>query len=138
MRKLLLVLVACAVGVAFSLGFASRGQTSREGKADCASLVVPVNSDHNLSYDPATGVLRIEYYGPAGHLEEATIDANDSACQRNPGVGRAIAHARAAARDVHAGDCAAFKAALNGAPLPAKGGVKPNLEAAKTYVEQEC
>lgn len=138
MRKRLLVLVACAVGVAFSLGFASRGQTTGEGKADCGSLTVPVNSDHNLSYDPQTGVLEIEYYGPAGHLEHATVDANDSSCLRNPGVGRAIAHARAAARAVHEGDCAAFKAALNGAPLRTKGRVKPNLVAAKKYVEQEC
>jgi hypothetical protein len=138
MRKLLLVLVACAVGVAFSLGFASRGHTERQGMADCARLVVPVNSDHNLSYDPQTGILRVEYYGTSGHLEEAVVDANDSACQRNPGIGRAIAHARAAARDVQAGDCAAFKAALNGAPLPAKGGVKPNLAAAKAFVEKEC
>ena len=138
MRKLLLVLVACAVGVAFSLGFAARGHGTREGKADCASLVVPVNSDHNLSYDPQTGALHIEYYGRSGHIEDANVDANDAACLHNPGIARAIAHARAAAQAVHDGDCAQFRAFLNGAPLPSKGGVKPNLEAARTYVEQEC
>ena len=99
MRKLLLVLVACAVGVAFSLGFATRGHGT--GRADCASLVVPVNSDHNLSYDPQTGALHIEYYGRAGHTEDANVDANSAACQHNPGVARAIAHARAAAQAVH-------------------------------------
>ena len=136
MRKLLLVLVACAVGVAFSLGFATRGHGT--GRADCASLVVPVNSDHNLSYDPQTGALHIEYYGRSGHIEDANVDANDAACLHNPGIARAIAHARAAAQAVHDGDCAQFRAFLNGAPLPSKGGVKPNLEAARTYVEQEC
>ena len=138
MRKLLLVLVACAVGVGFSLGFATRGHGTGEGKADCASLVVPVNSDHNLSYDPQTGALHIEYYGRAGHTEDANVDANSAACQHNPGVARAIAHARAAAQAVHDGDCAMFKAALNGAPLPSKGGIKPNLEAARQAIAQEC
>jgi hypothetical protein len=136
MRKLLLILVACAVGVAFSLGFATRGHGT--GQADCASLNVPVNSDHNLSYDPQTGLLHLEYYGVAGHIEDATVDSNKSACQHNPGVARAIAHAKAAAAAVHAGDCAQFRAALNGATLPSKGGVKPNLAAAKKYVDQEC
>ena len=65
MRKLLLVLVACAVGVAFSLGFASRGHTTGQGKADCGSLRVPVNSDHNLSYDPQTGVVTVSLAGGA-------------------------------------------------------------------------
>jgi hypothetical protein len=138
MRKLLLVLVACAVGVAFSLGFATRGHGTGKGPVGCSGLAVPVNSDHNLSYDPQSGYLHIEYYNSAGHTEDVTVYANDAACQRNPGVARAIAHAKAAARAVQRGDCAQFRAALNGASLPSKGGVKPNLAAAKKYVAQEC
>ncbi len=138
MRTLLLILAACAVGVGISLGFASRGQTKGDAKADCGTLSVPVNSDHVLAYDPATGELQVEYYGSSGHLEDATVDANDPACRSNPGVGRAIAHALAAARDIHAGDCAQFKAFLNGAPVEAKGGVTPDLAAAKKFVDQEC
>jgi hypothetical protein len=138
MRKLVLVLAACAVGVAFSLGFASRGQTRGEGNANCATLAVPANSDHELVYDPQTGYLHIHYYGRSGHLEGATVDANDPACRSNPGIGRAIEHARAAANDLLAGECAQFKALLSGAPVVAKGGIKPNLAAAKKYVDQEC
>jgi len=136
MRKLLFVLAAGAVGVAISLGFASRSHST--ATAGCGSLAVAVNSDHNLVYDPETGYLHIDYYGPSGHLEGATIDANDAACRGNPGVARAIAHARAAAREITAGDCAQFKALLNGAPLVTKGGVKPNLAAAKQFVDKEC
>jgi hypothetical protein len=99
---------------------------------------VPVNSDHNLAYDPATGYLHIEYYGLSGHTEDVTVYANDAACLRNPGVARAIAHAKAAARAVHDGDCKQFRAALRGAPLPTKNGVKPNLAAAKEAIAQEC
>ena len=138
MRKLVLVLAACAVGVAFSLGFATLGRTTGGGKADCATLSVPANSDHVLAYDPQTGDLHIGYYGGSGQLEDATIDANDPACRGNPGVGRAIARALAAERELRAGDCAQFKALLNGAPVVAKGGLKPNLAAAKKYVDQEC
>jgi hypothetical protein len=138
MRNLLLVLAACAVGVAISLGIAGRGQTSNQGKADCATLAVPVNSDHAIAYDPQSGDLHIDYYGRSGHIEDALVDANDAACRRNPGVGRAIARALAAARELEAGDCAQFKALLNGAPVVAKGGVRPNLAAAKKYVDQEC
>jgi hypothetical protein len=138
MRTLLVILAACAVGAALGLGFASRGQTTSEAKADCGTLSVAVNSDHVLAYDPQTGDLHIGYYGRSGHLEDALVDANDPACRSNPGVGRAIAHALAAAWDVHAGDCAQFKAFLNGAPLAAKGGLKPDLAAAKKFVEQEC
>jgi hypothetical protein len=138
MRVLLLVLAACAVGVAISLGLANRGQTANQGKADCAALAVPVNSDHAIAYDPKTGDLHIDYYGRSGHLEDAVVDANDPACRSNPGVGRAIARALAAEREIKAGDCAQFKAFLNGAPVPTKGGVKPNLAAAKKYVDQEC
>jgi len=136
MKKLLFVLAAGAVGVAFSLGFATRGHST--SAAGCASLAVAVNSDHNLVYDPATGYLHIDYYGQSGHLEGATIDANDPGCRANPGVARAIEHARAAAREVTAGDCAQFKALLNGAPVVAKGGVAPNLAAAKKYIAEEC
>jgi hypothetical protein len=138
MRTLLVIVAACAVGVAFSLAFASRGQTNGEAKADCATLAVPVNSDHELAYDPQSGELHIGYYGASGKLEEATVDANNPACRGNPGVGRAIAHALDAARDVRAGDCAQFKAFLNGAPAEAKGGRTPDVAAAKKYVEQEC
>jgi hypothetical protein len=138
MRNLLVVLAACAVGVAISLGLAGRGQTTNQGKADCATLAVPVNSDHVVAYDPETGDLHIDYYGRSGHIEDALVDANDAACRSNPGVGRAIARALAAAREIKAGDCAQFKAFLNGAPVAAKGGVRPNLAAAKKYVDQEC
>ena len=138
MRTLSVILAACAVGVAFSLAFASRGETGGDAKTDCATLAVPVNSDHTLAYDPQSGELQIGYYGASGHLEEATVDANNSVCRGNPGVARAIAHALAAARDVHAGDCAQFTALLNGAPVEAKGGRMPDLAAAKTYVDQEC
>jgi hypothetical protein len=137
MRTLLVVLAAVSVGVGISLGFATIGKTSAP-KANCATLSVGVNTDHNIAYDPNTGTLAMQYYNAAGHLEDAVVDANDPACLQNPGVGRAIAHARAAARDVHVGECAEMKAALNGDVLPAKGGVKPNLAAAKTFVSKEC
>jgi hypothetical protein len=138
MRNLIVIVTACAVGVGLSLGFAGRGHTQGAPNADCATLSIPVNSDHVLAYDPQTGHLDVDYYGPSGHLEHATVDANDPVCRSKAGVGRAIAHALAAARDLHAGDCAHFKAVLNGAPVVAKGGLMPNVAAAKKFVDQEC
>src|SRR2546423_9660621 len=62
MRKLLFVLAAGAVGVAISLGFASRSHSTP--KPGCGSLAVPVESDHNLVHDPQTGYLHINTHTP--------------------------------------------------------------------------
>ena len=136
MKNVLLIVVACAVGLAFTLAFASRGQSSP--LADCSSLSVPINSDFNLAYSPTAGDLLIEYYNSAGHGADAVVDSRAAACRSNPGVARAIEHARAAARDVTAGECASFKALLNGAPAVKKGGRTVNIAAAQDYVTQNC
>jgi hypothetical protein len=136
MKKLLLVATACAVGVAFTLAFASRGQST--ATANCATLSVPVNSDFNLAYSPERGELLIEYYDAAGHGADALVDERSADCQANPGVARAIEHAHAAARGVTEGECASFKALLNGAPAVSKGGRTGNMAAAQDYVDRYC
>jgi hypothetical protein len=136
MKKLILIIVACAVGVAFTLAFAGRSDSSAQ--ANCAGLNVPVGSDYNLAYSPERGDLLIEYYDAAGHGVDAVVDSRAAACKANPGVARAIAHAHAAARDVTAGECASFKALLAGAPAEAKGGRTGNPAAARDYVAQYC
>jgi hypothetical protein len=135
MKKVLLIVVACAVGLTFSLAFASRGESRL---ADCSRLSVPLNSDFNLAYSPTTGVLLIDYYDAAGHGADAVVDSRDAACKSNAGVARAIEHAKAASRDVTAGECASFKALLNGAPAVKKGGRTIKVAAAQDYVTQNC
>ena len=136
MKKLIVILAACAVGVAFALAFAGRSEST--AKANCAGLSVPVGSDFNLAYSPESSELLIEYYDSAGHGARAIVDAQDAACNANPGVARAIQHARAAARDVTAGECASFRALLSGAPAVTKNGRTGNPEAAKDYVDRNC
>ena len=136
MKKLIVILAACAVGVAFALAFAGRSEST--AKANCAGLSVPVGSDFNLAYSPESGDLLIEYYDSAGHGAQAIVDSRDAACNANPGIARAIQHAHAAARDVTAGDCASFKALLNGAPAVTKDGRTGNPAAAKDYVARYC
>ena len=136
MKKLIVILAACTVGVAFALAFAGRSEST--ATANCAGLSVPVGSDFNLAYSPETGDLLIEYYDSAGHGAEAIVDSRSAACTANPGVARAIEHARAAARDVTAGECASFKAFLSGGAAVTKGGRTGNPEAAKDYVDQNC
>ena len=136
MKKLILILAACTVGVAFALAFAGRSEST--AKANCAGLSVPLGSDFNLAYSPESGDLLIEYYDSAGHGAHVIVDSRSVACNANPGVARAIQHARGAARDVTAGECASFKAFLSGAPLAAKGGRAGNAEAAKDYVARYC
>ena len=136
MKKLIVILAACAVGVAFALAFAGRSEST--AKANCAGLSVPVGSDFNLAYSPETGDLLVEYYDSAGRGAQAIVDARSAACIANPGVARAIQHAQAAARDVTAGECASFKALLNGAPPLTKDGRTGDKAAAKDYVDQNC
>ena len=136
MKKLIVILAACAVGVAFALVFAGRSEST--AKANCVGLAMPPGSDFNLAYSPENGDLLIEYYDTAGHGARAIVDSRDAACNANPGVARAIDHARAAARDVTAGDCASFKALLDGAPAVAKDGRTGNMAAAQDYVARNC
>ena len=136
MKKLLVILAACAVGVAFALAFAGRSEST--AKANCAGLSVPVDSDFNLAYSPETGDLLIEYYDSAGQGAEAIVDSHAAACTANPGVARAIEHARAAARDVTTGECASFKALLSGGAAATKDGRTGNPAAAKDYVARYC
>ena len=136
MKKLIVILAACAVGVAFALVFAGRSEST--AKANCEGLAVPVGSDYNLAYSPESGDLLIEYYDSNGHGAQATVDSRDAKCNSNPGVAKAIQHAKAAARDVTEGDCASFKALLNGAPPLTKDGRTGDKAAAKDYVDQNC
>ena len=136
MKKLIVILAACAVGVSVALAFAGRSEST--ATANCAGLSVPVGSDFNLAYSPESGDLLIEYYDSNGNGAQAIVDSRAAACIANPGVARAIQHAQAAARDVTAGDCASFKALLNGAPAVAKDGRTGNQSAARDYVAQNC
>jgi hypothetical protein len=136
MKKLIVILAACAVGVAFALAFAGRSEST--ATANCAGLSVPVGSDFNLAYNPENGDLLIEYYDSNGHGAQAIVDSHAAACSANPGVARAIQHAHAAARDVTAGECASFKALLSGAPAVAKDGRTGDPAAAEDYVAKYC
>jgi hypothetical protein len=136
MKKLIVILAACAVGVAFALAFAGRSDST--ATANCAGLAVPVGSDFNLAYNPENGDLLIEYYDSNGHGAQAIVDSRAAACSANPGVARAIQHAHAAARDVTAGECASFKALLGGAPAVTKGGRTGDPAAARDYVAKYC
>ncbi|MEP6976975.1 MAG: hypothetical protein ABI948_02860 [Thermoleophilia bacterium] len=136
MKKLIVILAACAVGVAFALAFAGRSEST--ATANCAGLSIPVGSDFNLAYSPESGDLLIDYTDSAGHGAEAIVDSRAAACNANPGVARAIQHAHAAARDVTDGDCASFKALLNGTPAVTKDGRTGDPAAAKDYVDKYC
>jgi len=136
MKKLIVILAACAVGVAFALAFAGRSEST--AKANCAGLSVPVGSDFNLAYSPESGDLLIEYYDSNGHGAQAIVDSRAAACNANPGVARAIEHAHAAARDVTAGECASFKAFLSGGAAATKDGRTGDPAAAKDYVAKYC
>jgi len=138
MKKLLLILTACAVGVAFSFLLTSRGQSSPLVKADCSALAVPENSDYNIAYDPESGDMTIDYVDGQGIDEVAIVDSRAASCKANKGVAKAIAHAQAAARDVAAGECASFKKALaSGQPIT-KGGRTADPAAVRDYVARHC
>ena len=138
MKKLLLILAACALGVTFSAFAAGRAHSTPNGHGDCATLAVPVNADYNIAYDPDAAELKIDYVDAAGNDQTTEIDVSALACRRNPGVARAIAHALDAQADVVAGECASFKAYLaDGAPTTEKG-VTVNPEGARRYVARSC
>jgi hypothetical protein len=138
MKKLLLILTACAVGIAFSVFATSQGRSSQVVKVGCEGLVVPENADYNLAYDPVSGDLNIEYVDSAGNSRLALVDSRAAACKANKGVAQAIAHAVAAARDVAAGDCASFEQALAGGKPIVKGGRTANPAAVRDYVATNC
>jgi hypothetical protein len=137
MKKLLLILTACVVGVVFSVFMTSRGQSSPVVKVGCEGLAIPENADYNLSYDPVSGDLKIDYVDSAGNSQVALVASRAAACKANRGVAAAIAHAVAAARDVAAGECASFKQALAGKPVT-KGGRTANPAAVRDYVATHC
>lgn len=138
MKKLFLILAACALGVAFSALAAGRGQSAATAPGDCATLAVPVNSDSNLAYDAETGELAIDYTDAAGNDQTTEIDVSAPACRANRGVARAIAHALDAQADVVAGECASFKGYLaDGAPTTVKG-VTVDPDGARQYVARYC
>jgi hypothetical protein len=136
MKRLLLVLTACAVGVAFSV-LATRGETSTP-KTDCATLAVPENADYALAYDPESGELKIDYVDSAGNDKSAVVDSRASACKANKGVKKAIDRALEAAAEVTAGECAAFKELLKDGKAAEKAGRKGDPAAARAYVEKHC
>jgi hypothetical protein len=135
--KLLVVLMGCACGIAISLGFATRGQSGAL-RISCGGVSIGANAEHVVNYDPVTGYLGIDYYAKDGRLTHVDASERNAACTANAGIGRVLAEARATAKEIHDGDCAAFEQALAGGALPVKEGIKPNLEAAKKAIQQEC
>src|SRR5712691_8311300 len=101
MKKLLLILTACLVGVAVGLVLTGRGQSSALKTGDCAQLSIPVNSDYNDTYDEENGTLQIDYTDETGD-HTVVVDTRSPGCRGNHGVRAAIDHAEQAASDDNA------------------------------------
>lgn len=137
MKKLLLVVAACAVGIAFSVLVADRAGSAPNPKADCAALAVPVNSDYNVVYDAEAGELLVQWLDAAGADRSAVVDPTAAACRANRGIARAIERALDAQGEVVAGECASFRGFLASGATTVKG-VAVNRQGAVDYVARYC
>lgn len=145
MKKLLLILAACVVGVTVGAIATEPAETSdlqdqthhvHAQLVDCSQVSIPVNSDVHDVFDEESGTLTIEYLN-GDTTNTIAVNVREPACRADPGIRAAINRAEQAAREHRVGACAFLRDFLKTDKTTVRGRAV-NRAAGQSYVARNC